>query len=63
MYHVFQANIGQDEDFDVAREKAIKIGATKASLLLCNQILLGIGKSYTQSYQVKTSAKYWLNCN
>ena len=25
----YLANVGQDEDFDAAREKALKIGATK----------------------------------
>jgi Argininosuccinate synthase len=26
---IFQANIGQEEDFEVARKKALKIGASK----------------------------------
>lgn len=29
----YMANIGQDEDFDTAREKALKIGASEVSTL------------------------------
>jgi argininosuccinate synthase len=28
---IFQANIGQEEDFEAARKKALTIGASKAS--------------------------------
>lgn len=31
----YMANIGQDEDFEVARQKALKIGATDVRLF-CN---------------------------
>lgn len=30
----YMANVGQDEDFDVARNKALKIGASKVSFRL-----------------------------
>jgi argininosuccinate synthase len=30
-FSFFQANIGQDEDFEAAREKATKLGAKKVS--------------------------------
>lgn len=33
----FMANVGQEEDFDVAREKALKIGATKYVLVDCRE--------------------------
>lgn len=29
---LFQANIGQDEDFDVAEAKALRLGAKKVSV-------------------------------
>ncbi|QLQ80330.1 hypothetical protein HG537_0D03310 [Torulaspora globosa] len=33
----FMANVGQEEDFDAAREKALKIGATKYVLVDCRE--------------------------
>lgn len=32
---LLQANIGQEEDFEAAREKALKLGAIKVKLKLC----------------------------
>jgi argininosuccinate synthase len=35
---VFQANIGQEEDFEVARKKALKIGASKVRYSVTQQL-------------------------
>jgi len=35
----FQANVGQDEDFDAAREKATKLGATKVNFTVLSSYL------------------------